>query len=257
MVFDDAVQVFHRPYAMLLGTRGNVNVFDLQFDDGDGNANRITVRDAPMIEYAAIGRLADPSRSPKFPNELVRAFLGAFLEEVPEAAFAKSDVGLGVETMVLDVDMFRQVPGNVALTIQGDLQPHYFVVDGWIVCSTSIRLSRSILAAWRDPQQRFAAPVASGNDVTAFGQMPGDTFATFVEHAVKLVADTVSGQGSVELQGPTVEIMHHVGPLGTDKLPSFGEFIRLLDRVEWRTTDSNSVRETRFRIKLAGDLLRE
>jgi hypothetical protein len=30
-----------------------------------------------------------------------------------------------------------------------------------------------------------------------------------------------------------------------------------LDRVEWRTTDSNSVRETRFRIKLAGDLLRE
>jgi hypothetical protein len=61
----------------------------------------------------------------------------------------------------------------------------------------------------------------------------------------------------VELQGPTVEIMHVAGPLGTNTFPAISEMIRLLDGIKWTTIDSANVRETRFRITFAGDLLRE
>jgi hypothetical protein len=249
-IYEEGPGVFAPPFAMLVSSRGKIDGLELRFDNSAGE-NSVTVKDAPFVEYAAIGRLADPSRPPTFFNNAARAFFGGFVSDVPEAIFVPRDLDLGVETLAFRSDAFAHPPHNVSISVVGDLDPHYFVIDGWVVASTSVRLSKSILAASRDPTQRFTLPKHGDASLTAIGLMPGETLARSFEGIWKLIADFTCKDGSVVLAGPISAVENEGKPLPLDGGIAISEAIRLLDHAAWTTIDGKNVRVTRFSINFA------
>jgi len=252
LAFEDTKQVFASPIAVLLGSRGKIDRLAIRFDDEQGQENQIIITDAPMIEYAVIGRLLDPAKPLRLPNEVVRAFLGAYVEDLPDELIATQDLGLGVETFAIRKDVIDQtLESKVKVSIVGDLQPHYFVVDGRVIFSSSIRLSKSILSAWKNPSQRFATPTNGKGEVASFGRIPGATIAAFIDYFFTLMKDAISGEGSVKLSGPVVEQLRSETPYPLDFVFGVSEIIRMLDKIEWTTIDANNIRETRARVTFA------
>jgi hypothetical protein len=233
-----------------VGSRGKIDRLEVRVDV-DGVENGLVVSNAPTIEYAAVARLAEPSRPPTFFNELSREFVGGFITNVPSTVVGPRDVGLGLPTFAFQGNLFSGARYQISVSSYGDLQPHYFVVDGWLVISTSPRLSKTVLAAWRDTSQQFAAPRAGNAKLIAFGRLPGETLASGFESYWQLLSDLLSGQGSVKIEGPLSEMFGGRLRLPTEAGLAMGETTRLLNEIAWTTVDGSEVRLTRVRATFA------
>ncbi|MHC4399095.1 MAG: hypothetical protein ACYTG0_05380 [Planctomycetota bacterium] len=118
----------------------------VQFELPEGELNRITFLDVPMIECAIVGRLKNPNERFDLLPKLWGAFLAGCLETPPGTITEQADLGLGVETFTFRGDFWDQVPGNVKVAAEEDLVPHYFIQDGWLVfspASSSLASTRS------------------------------------------------------------------------------------------------------------------
>jgi hypothetical protein len=252
LVHDESRERFAPPVVALGGSRGAIERLEITFDDAQGEPNRVTLRNAPMIEYATIARMAD-ARAKDFPNGLVRAFLSAYFDDLPDSIVEARELGLGVETFAFTADLFGRLPNNVSVAVEGDLVPHFFVVDDWLVFSTSVRLSKSVLAAHADAAARRPAPDVDAGALVAFGFFPANLVAEYLEHFGEILGALAHGEGMVELDGPTVELLRN-DEIDTllDAFPAMAEAVRLVDAAEWTTVDRDAdLRETRFRATFA------
>lgn len=252
VAYDDTKQVFAPPMAVLFGSHGKINRLEIQFEDTQGKENKALISDAPSIEYAVMGRLIDPAKPLQVPNEIVLSFLSAYVNDLPDEVFAPQDLNLGVETFALKSEIIdRMLDGKVKVTIVGDLLPHYFVVDDWVVFSTSIRLSKSTLNAWKNPSQRFLLPQHRDGDLAAFGQIPGATLGAFIEAYAQLMSDAISGEGMVKISGPSLQQFRESSSHQLEFVEGVGNACRYVDKVEWTTIDADDIRETRMRVTFA------
>jgi hypothetical protein len=252
IVLDDSHEAFEPPLAVLGGSRGEIKRLEIAFDDANGEPNRLTLTGAPTIEYAAIAHLADAERGKNFFNKVVRAFFAAFFDDVPESLVETSDLGLGVETFAFSGEMLDRLPNNISITAEGDLAPHYFVIDDLLVLSTSVRLSKTILAAYRTADARRQPPAPEAGALVGFAFFTADLAAAYMDHIGKILGDLTRGAGMAELDGPTIE-QFRTDELDTlvSAFPAIAEAIRLVDAVEWTTVDRDKIRETRFRATFA------
>jgi hypothetical protein len=252
LALDGSRQAFAPPLAVLGGSRGEIKRLEIAFDDADGERNRVTLTNAPMLEYAAIANLADADRGKSFPNDLARAFFSAYSDDVPASLVEPRDLGLGVETLAFSGAVFDRLPNNLAVAVEGDLVPHYFVIDDWLVFSTSARLSKTILAAHGGSGMHREPPTIDDGALVAFGFFPADLAATYMEHLGKVLGDLARGAGMVELEGSTVKLIRtdHLDSM-VSAFPAIAEAIRLVDAVEWTSVDRDNLRETRLRASFA------
>jgi len=253
LIHERSHEVFKPPHAVFLGSQGHIARLAIRFEYPPGTPYRITLRDAPMIEYAVVGRPSDPARAGPFVAQVWNAFLKAFYEGTPPQSTERIDLGLGVDTFGFPGDFWSRLPGKMTVAVEGDLLPHYFVEDGWFVFSTSKRLSRQILDAKRGgPAERLAIPAQGGQELVGYGRVPASTLANYLDIFGQLLGDFLANRGRFHLEGP---VFDEPPPAGADQIGAvmrgMGELIKLVDRFEWRTFDQADYRETRFEVILA------
>jgi len=253
LVHQQSLSVFEPPVAVLLSSQGRIKQLTVEFEQPPGERNRVVLRDAPVIEYAVIGRLQRPDRRFDFPARVWKAFLAGVLDKPPKQPVHPVDLALGVTTHGFDGQVLRSAPGKPKVTVDGDLLPHYFVEDGWLVFSTSARLSRLILDARRGgPQQRFQLPADDRGRLVAYGRVPAATMANYLDFVGQLLADFLRKGGTFSVEGPAFQ---HAVPPDMDRIGDvvggIGDVMRLVDQFQWRTVDREGVRQTHFQITLA------
>jgi hypothetical protein len=249
LIHQESHRVFEPPVGILVASQGKIKRLGIEFDAPEDTVNRIIVEDAPMLEYAVVGRLRHPERSCQFLGQVWKSLLASFLPDPPVNLTTSKDLGLGVETYVFPGDFWQKVQGNVRVTVEGDLLPHYFVSSGWFVFSTSPRLSRKILAAKRDADRRFQLPADGNSPVIAYGRVPSTTMAAYVEYFGVFIHDFFLRRGTITLEGP---VFSWPPPANISQLSSalqgMGEIIRLVDVADWQTVQESDVRKTRFQV---------
>jgi hypothetical protein len=121
----------------------------------------------------------------------------------------------------------------VKLTAEGDLVPHYFLLDDLLVFSTSPALSKRIVAAHRNGADRMDPKPLQGQLVT-WAHAPGSTFAALFDHGAAWV------KALAPEPAPDTQIATALAAL-----------TRLIDRMEFQTTQAGPTHTTRARIRFA------
>jgi hypothetical protein len=249
LVHTESLSVFEPPYAMLMGSKGDIDNLTVRFNSPEGKPNRVTIRDVPMLEYAVVARLKTPDKPLDFPAQVWTAFLSGVLDKSPEPSVTRNDLGLGEDTFTFDGSFWNKIPGKVQVSIRGDLLPHYFRLDKqWVVFSTSVRLSKRIIAAKNNGEGRFVLPENDGSQLIGFGRIPSGTVANFFGYLGSMFGDLFSAGKSVELEGDILlqSVPQDEMEGADDFFAGIAEVARLMDRVQWLTTQEEDVRTTRF-----------
>jgi hypothetical protein len=192
LLVEKAPALFEPGAAWMIGTRGTVPKFALRVEHKD---EKLAFEGAnlPMMEFALIGRPKNAQAGEALMSDLSAAIAKGFLASAgvdrpkSQPRVKEVDLGLGRKTWAFDgsfVDEAAAAQGaKVSLTLEGDLRPHYFTVDGFLVFSTSARLSREIIASATGTQQPVSPPVVADGRLVDFGRFPGQTVAAYVRHA--------------------------------------------------------------------------
>ncbi len=254
LVHEESYKAFDPPMATLVGSQGKIKKLDVQFEFPAGERNRLVLSDAPMVEFAMVGKMRDVAKARRYFAEVWQAFLGEFIDDLPEPLIRRHDLGLGVPTVVFSGDFWQKMPGKVQVSVEGDLLPHLFIVDSWIVLSTSQRLSKQIVAAYQgDAAERFQLPQDSGEKLVGYGQFPSSTMANYVEDFGELLDGFLNRNGKFTLEGPIFELPSSGSPDLKKEMSGIADVIRLVDKMQWRTSDQGDIRQTRMTISFQED----
>jgi len=91
---------------------------------------------------AVVGACPEPAAVLKRWRELLRGTFGAQVEPL----FADADLGLGVPTMRIDLRLAAALVPDFAVELDSGFEPHFAVIPGFLVFSTSPALTRRVLA---------------------------------------------------------------------------------------------------------------
>lgn len=250
IIFDDAPAAFAAPSAIVVAPDGKIDELQVSFD-AQGGQNSVAIRNAPSSGMAAIGRLADSSRPQAFFNDAVRSLLTGWASDVPQEVVVARDLGLGVETFAISDGVIAGAPANLSIQFAGDMIPHYFVIDGWIVTSTSVRLSKSVLEAWRSPNNRLPLPAHGKASLSGFGVIHSAEYVKSLADLVQLLFALQRNDGTITLSGPAFEgVQAEVEGKASaaDVSAILMDVAHLVDDVAWTTVDGSQVRVTRLRV---------
>lgn len=196
LVHRAGMEQFGPGYASIIGTRGRVRRIEASFEL-QTRPQRLSGRDLPTPELALIGK---PRGGDAAAREHLEKLYSALLTGVRSAGRADAlsdrplppviskavtvDLGLGVPTWGFDGGNITRATGEAKLriSIEGDLQPHFFFLDGLMVFSTSPRLSRSILATHAGKSKRLMLPDDDDATLVSLGRYTGETLGTTLEH---------------------------------------------------------------------------
>ena len=249
LIFDEAATVFQPPLASLFGASGQIDRLKASLQLTAGIREAIELRDVPSPEYAVIAAARDPDAAMHFLAELadrLRGHLrGAPLDEGAKPEPRPMDVGLGVPTFgfgrlgstLADDDGHEE---TWRVEAEGDVLPHYFAHEQFVVVSTSVRLSKAILAAARGKAKRLVLPQSDAGELIAYGRRPADLFARLIEQAASWSAaladekkSTIDGELFQSFR-PTAENSQALSRF----LAGLAEIVRLIDRAELQTSQS-------------------
>ncbi len=257
LVLNRSAEVFEPPVALLFGTQGKVTRFELGYGSGS-KRETLSAKDLPTWELAAIGRVRDPARAIRYTEEVYGSFVRGLAAALgvsgppPDARVPEFDLGLGQRTLVPDGAWMTKLSGanNFSVTIEGDLRPHFFFCDDLVVFSTSVRLSKRILAARQGKEaDRLELPSAPAGALVRYGRVRGQTLADSLDRLGTWIATL--GAASEPKGRPTTRREPTPEAAVVDVLGGMGDVARLVDRFEWRSIDEGTVRTTRLEVPFA------
>lgn len=234
--------------AVVFGTKGRLERVEVSFE-ADNRPQRFGGRDLPIPELALVGRPkapADEASVRRFVEELYAALATGIrsaarpanvadrpVPAVDRIASTRVDLGLGVATWEFGAAALTAASGEakVRVDVVGDLRPHFFVVDGTLVLSTSPRLSRTLLAARGGAAPRLALPPADGASLVSVGRYPGEPMARGAEHVKAWVVAAADDAGRAAGRPADAAETEEAGRM----LDAAAQFTRLIDRAEWQT----------------------
>lgn len=258
LVFDKGPKVFEPPLAILFGASGQIERLRLTLHSDD-TRQTIELHDVPSPEYAMIAAARDIDAATHFIAELAERLRGhlrggaADEGETPEPR--PIDVGLGVPTFGFGPLGSSSTGGDDEeqswrVEVEGDVLPHYFAQERFVVVSTSVRLSKAILAAGRRPANRLKLPRSDSGELIAYGRCPADLFARLIEQIASW-GEALADENKATIEGdlfesfrPTVETSETLSRF----LAGLAEIVRLVDRAEWQTSQSAKIRSSRMTI---------
>jgi hypothetical protein len=176
-----------------------------------------------------------------FYRSLIKDFFTAWGTQPDENIVATKplDLQLGVPTYGSDVGWITRLSGRrkLQISVEGDLQPHWFLVGDVFVLSTSARLSREMLAAQsgRSPRLVLRTPADQGK-LVGLGIFPGLVLQRAWEDLAEWIRLAVDFELPEErrLSGSLARV--------SDACAVFGEMIGLIGEVRWQVVDRQDVR---------------
>ena len=185
-------------------------------------------------EFAMVGKLARGKSGQEYVARLIGAMFRDAGVPVPESIEGyRKDLGLGVPTLIVPYPV-PNTPIAGAMALAEDLVPHALEVEGYLVFSSSIRLSKEILAASKGEAPRQPVATQNGKTVAAF-HLTGELMATWVQQAVE-ASKALDPRGE---RPPDFEAA----------LDAVDHFTRLLDSIESRSVISGNRMRTEVRVK--------
>lgn len=114
------------------------------------------------------------------------------------------DLGLGVETRVMSLEWLSICSdGAIRVTVDGDLQLHAFDLDGHLVVSTSVAMSKRVIAAHAGAGRRLTLPEAPKKSrLTAYAAFDGHIIAAWVT----MIADWVAAFPAEDTEGDVADL---------------------------------------------------
>lgn len=126
----------------------------------------------PLAAVALVARVKTPADAEAFVREVARQILA--IARVEAAAFRERDLGLGVPTHALALDVLA--PALVARGIDRDFLPHWIVTDELLIVSTDATLTKDLLARARGD----AAPMVEAGALLERAFVRGETLAAWL-----------------------------------------------------------------------------
>jgi hypothetical protein len=245
LVHDRLPQHFEPPVAHLADSRGRIARLEIGYLEGAQPRTHV-VRDVPMYQLAMLGRAKDPTRTGEAVREMYAQLISGLFDavgmEAPAGAgaFRAADLDVGVPVQALDGRWIAQIDprAQVMLNVEGDLVPHYFMLDDVLVMSLSPALSRRIAAAWRTGEGRMDASALQGQPIIAWWRISRAAVAGVPEHLAAWL-DALAPERAA--QNPSPQAVFR----------GLGELARLVDGIELQTTQQEDTHITRARVRLA------
>lgn len=250
LVHNEAPNAFQAPMAMLVSSDGNVRKFRAG-SVVNGKRQELELKDLRVMEVAAIGRCENEEKALKLIGDLAESFVAGALKtaevNAPEKLnlVRKVDLGLKATTYEFDTSWVNYISGEEKLDwrIEGDLRLHFLFDDGYLLMSTSPRLSKQILNGSLKKADSIETRLNGIDNPVAFGRIPGRTIGNFFRSLVEWVA-AIGRQSNA--RDDQVEPMRLIGG-------AIGEFCELIESVNWDASQVAGVRTTSLSIRIAGE----
>jgi len=223
--------VFGPTSAMILTPEGKLKKLSVTAPI-DGEQKTITIENLDIMEVAALGVAKDGAAAEKLLKDAVdqvakSVMAAADKEGDKPTTMHEEDLGLGVKTWVLDTAWMTDMakPQVIKIDIDGDLKPHFFIVDNIVVMSTSPRLSKAIIAAGK-AGKTFPLPAGT---VVEYGRMGSPTVvggltmtANIIDKVSKAMAAAGMDAGNADDTHQAIEVVMGVAEMATmiDKMES-------------------------------------
>ncbi|HLU40656.1 MAG TPA: hypothetical protein VK081_14820 [Planctomycetota bacterium] len=222
--------MFEPGAALVLGPATAITELSLR-DDRDEPIAQWQPKELSVPAVALAGRLAAPTQAWPVAEEFIGRLAGVLIERAAPIELVETDLGLEVPTRA--VTWSADDEGERHLRVAGEFCPHWFLLDDTLVFSTSVALSKAMLARARgdgaphQPQALWAH--VSGEQMTRLVQCVGSALAALDDPAAKPL------RAALGLPAPRIG-------------PWTAEFATWFDRVrsvETRATDDGEQRRSR------------
>lgn len=223
------------PVAMLLDTDGKLDSLSALLPIRGLEEIRLKNEAVPMA--AAIALVPDHAAARKVVDDsyrnLVSGFysLGSNKASPPASLIQEKDLGLRTTTYAIDMSWIDQASGG-KFQWAGDIQPHYFFIDNYLVVSSAPKLSKRILEAKKSGGYSIATPPSK--PMTGFGFVSGKTAAESYMALFKVLLaplDQVNSRQSAGLR---------------QVLDGFVEAVTSVHEISFRTVQNEDQLETLF-----------
>ncbi len=184
-VLADNESTFVPGIAMLSGWGDTIDLITVEVKGEDGALEKQEARMLPNYGLVFVAALAEGAHGAPLVARAVQGIAQLACDsaevELPRGTVAMpvKDIGLGVETRVLGYEWLNICGGgDYRLTIQGDLQFHAFELDGHLVVSTSVAMSRRVMATHAGAGRRLTLPEApKKSTLTSYAAFDGNIIA--------------------------------------------------------------------------------
>ena len=138
--------------------------------------------------------------------------------------FDDIDLGSGIAGKELLIDWTKK-SGIVNIEVEGNLRPHVFVKDGFVVFSTSVEFSKQIIES-KSPLK--IEGIGNDGSLVDYGRFRGVTFGNLYRSIFQFIGQSF-GLGS----------QNGISDIAT-------EFCAIMNHCDWKSTQNDAVRDTLY-----------
>ncbi len=232
LVRERAKEVFAPPSGVVMTLDGTVDTLDVAIS----GMPVMGAKELPIVEFAIIGKAESQTQAIEFIKLLYTALNGGLAaigdREAPaaEQVMHSTDLGFAVPTYDFSAPWIGFLSQDrLSITVTGDFHPHIFVLDDYLVFSTSPGLSRRIAASNTEGAER--AHAQSWREQISHGRFTGASFAGLFQ---------IAEIWSTKLFGndPDTERV----------LQGLARLMQFIDYMEWSSRDDGDVRKSKFEL---------
>ena len=236
LIRDDIAKIPAKPLAMLVDTKGKLNPLTIDSDSLDAP---LTFKSDRFTRLALIAKTDDPAVLQSKLMAVYRKFVGGFftLNDETEPAdvniFGDIDLGSGVKGKEFLFD-WADLIDSAEIKVVGDLRPHVFVKDGFVVFSTSVAFSQTILNSEKPLKVK---DVEATESLVETGHVRGTTIGNTMGTMFQFIGDGVSQQMG---ESPEVEMR-------IDNMTKVARgLFEIMNYCDWNSTQAGDVLNSRF-----------
>jgi hypothetical protein len=248
LILKEAPTLFKAPYGSVARAEGHVDELRVNLATRSGKAVEFADEDFTVSEFAVIAHLnSEVPGGAKFFEQLYGAILQGFGDSGGQSLVKDVDLGLAVPTWTFTQSFWDVTDVDGRIEVEGDLLPHFFTVDQWLVLSTSPSLSKAMLESFRGSEESVKLP-SFPERLVAVGSIQSAAYGQALKDLERVI--TVIAEQSKNDPGAHEAISQIEGQLQGVKelLQMAGRVVQLMKEVRWVSLETDEFRETRAKV---------
>lgn len=205
-----------------------------------GAPGTLELAELPLPQAAIVGKLKPGAKVEEFFVGVQAAFTGRPKDQVK---LTTADAGLGTPAWMVTAATLEKLPGGLSVKPGGDLVLHAVVVDGYLIFSSSVALTRDLISA-RAKGPSMTPPAGLGDGVSAYGRVTARMLrAMFDDIARWAGGKNVKSSGALASEKLDAELS------GVQRgFETVADLVAPFDRLEWWTALAGDELATVFRL---------
>ena len=236
MIRDDLAKIPAKPFAILVDTQGTLDSLSIDSDSFDAP---MLFKSDQFTRVALVSKVDDTALLQTKLMAVYRKLVDGFFALNDETApadnniFGNIDLGSGVKGKEFLFDWVDLIE-SAKIKIEGDLRPHVFVKDDFVVFSTSVAFSQTIINSKKPLKLKDVAPNESLVDT---GHVRGMTIGNTVGTMFQFLGDGMSQQMG-QVPGMATRI--------NDMTEMAQGLCGIMNYCDWNSTQTGDVQNSRF-----------